>query len=159
MIPPQLFHIAKSLLLGILLVFFLNGCSLWNYLFETEEKTPTQLWSEGIEAFKKGKYEEATKTFQQIKDRYPYSKFALESELKMADAYFRRSLYLEAFDAYGEFERLHPKNPNIPYVIYQRGMCNFNQITTIDRDQSYTRKAKDEFERLVRKYRRSECEQ
>lgn len=156
MIPPQLFHIAKSLLLGILLVFFLNGCSFWNYLFETEEKTPTQLWSEGIEAFKKGKYEEATKTFQQIKDRYPYSKFALESELRMADAYFRRSLYLEAFDAYGEFERLHPKNANIPYVIYQRGMCHFNQISTIDRDQSHTLKAKDEFERLLRKYRRSE---
>jgi len=156
MIIPKPFDIARWLLFGTLLVFFLNGCALWNWIFEKEEKTPAQLWTEGIEDFKKGKYEEATEIFQQVKDRYPYSKFAVEAELKMADAYFRRNLYLEAFDAYGEFERLHPKNPNIPYVIYQKGMCSFNQISTIDRDQTHTLKAKDEFERLLRRYRRSE---
>lgn len=156
MITPKPFDIARWLLMGTLLVFFLNGCALWNWFFEKEEKTPAQLWTEGMEDFKKGKYEDATEIFQQVKDRYPYSKFAVEAELKMADAYFRRDLYLEAFDAYGEFERLHPKNPNIPYVIYQKGMCHFNQISTIDRDQTHTLKAKDEFERLLRRYRRSE---
>ncbi len=152
---PKPFSIAKWLLVGASVVFLLNGCALWDWLFKEEEKTPEQLMSEGMEDFRKGKYEEATEIFQKIKDRYPYSKFALEAELRMADSLFNRDQYLEAFDAYGEFEKLHPKNPNIPYVIYQRGMCHFNQMSTVDRDQSNTLKAKDEFERLVRRFRRS----
>ncbi len=156
MIMPKSSHILKWLCAGALLVFLLNGCALWDWFFEKHEKTPAELWNEGMEDFKGGDYEQAAEIFQQLKDRYPYSKFAVEAELKMADAYYRRKLYLEAYDAYGEFERLHPRNPNIPYVIYQRGMCHFNQISTIDRDQSHTLKAKDEFERLVKRYRRSE---
>ncbi|MFH1241523.1 MAG: outer membrane protein assembly factor BamD [Pseudomonadota bacterium] len=153
---PKSFSIAKWLLVGASVVFLLNGCALWDRFFKEEEKTPDQLMSEGMEDFKKGKYEEATEIFQKIKDRYPYSKFALEAELRMADSLFNRDQYMEAFDAYGEFEKLHPKNPNIPYVIYQKGMCHFNQMSTVDRDQSNTLKAKDEFERLVRRFRRSE---
>ena len=154
MLKPS--DIAKWSLVATLLVSFLSGCALWDWMFKEEEKTPAQLMSEGMEDFRKGSYEKATEIFQKIKDRYPYSKFAVEAELRMSDALFRRGLYLEAFDAYGEFEKLHPKNPNIPYVIYHRGMCHFNQISTIDRDQTHTLKAKDQFERLVKKFRRSE---
>ncbi len=35
-------------------------------------------------------------------------------------------------------------------------MCHFEQITTIDRDQSHTLKAKEEFERLIRRFPREE---
>ncbi|MDY6973641.1 MAG: outer membrane protein assembly factor BamD [Thermodesulfobacteriota bacterium] len=117
-----------------------------------EEETPAQLMSEGLQYMDRGHNEAAAEAFQKIKDRYPYSKFAVEAELKLADALFERWLYDEAFDAYSEFERLHPKNPNIPYVIYQRGMCHFEQVSTVDRDQSHTLQAKKEFERLVKKF-------
>ena len=43
---------------------------------------------------------------------------------------------IEAVLAYTEFINLHPTNENLPYVMYQIGMCYYNQITTIDRDQS-----------------------
>jgi outer membrane protein assembly factor BamD len=35
-------------------------------------------------------------------------------------------------------------------------MCNFEQISTIDREQEHTLKAKETFERLVRQFPRSE---
>jgi len=37
-------------------------------------------------------------------------------------------------------------------VIYQKGLCHFLQITTIDRDQAPVTKARDEFEKLVRRF-------
>jgi outer membrane protein assembly factor BamD len=74
----------------------------------------------------------------------------------MADTLYKRELYDEAFDAYDEFERLHPKNSNIAYVIYQKGMCHFSQVSTTDRDQSNTHAAKTQFERLVKKFPRTE---
>lgn len=150
--------VAKLVFVGILIVLFLSGCGLWSRIFSSkeEEKTPAQLVSEGMDSLERAHYEDATQAFQKIKDRYPYSKFAVEAELKMADALYKRELYDEAFDAYSEFEKLHPKNDNIPYVIYQKGMCHFKQVSTVDRDQSHTFKAREEFERLVKKFPRSE---
>jgi outer membrane protein assembly factor BamD len=150
--------VAKLVFVGILIVLFLSGCGLWSRIFSSkeEEKTPAQLVSEGMDSLERGHYEDATQAFQKIKDRYPYSKFAVEAELKMADALYKTELYDEAFDAYSEFEKLHPKNDNIPYVIYQKGMCHFKQVRTVDRDQSHTFKAREEFERLVKKFPRSE---
>ena len=120
------------------------------------EKPPAELMSDGLEDLESGRYTAATEAFQKIKDRYPYSKFAVAAEIKLADSLYKRDLYDEAFDAYDEFERLHPKHPSIPYVIYQKGMCHFSQVSTIDRDQSHTRQAKVEFDRLLKRFRQSE---
>ncbi len=151
----------KLFAIGVLAVFWLNGCALWEHFFPTEEEEqlPAQLMDEGMENFKNGYYEAAADAFQKLKDRYPYSRFALEAEVKMADAMYEKQEYDEAYEAYDDFERLHPKNSKIPYIIYRKGMCHFKQVTTIDRDQSHTLAAKEEFERLVRKFPRSEYAQ
>jgi len=143
----------KWIFAGLAVLFFLNGCGLWHSIFPPEqEKAPSELMSEGMERLEGGYYEKAAEAFQKIKDRYPYSRFAVEAELRMADALYKSGKYNEAYEAYNDFERLHPKNADIPYVIYQKGMCHFRQVSTIDRDQSHTYRAKEEFERLVNKF-------
>jgi outer membrane protein assembly factor BamD len=134
-------------------IFVLQGCSLFNWLTkEKEEKSPADLMSEGMENYESGYNDSALEDFRELKDKYPYSPYAVTAEIRIADALFRKALYDEAFEAYSEFERLHPKNPEIPYVIYQKGMCHFDQVTAIDRDQSHTLLAKEEFERLLKKF-------
>lgn len=150
-------RIFRLMVVGTFLMLLLGGCSLYDkYFGGKEEKRPSELMSEGMTNFERGSYEEATEAFQQLKDRYPYSKYAVMAELKMADALYEQEEFEEAFVAYDDFEKLHPKNKSIPYVIYQKGMCNFRQVTAIDRDQSFTLKAKEEFERLVKRYPGSE---
>ncbi len=131
----------------VLLVFLLllSGCS-W---FQTVEDKPAQeLASDGMEALKAGRYEEAIKSFEKLKDWYPFSKFAIVAELKIADAYYRLENYDEAVFAYENFENLHPRNEAIPYVIYQIGRCYFDRMDTVDRDQGSSRKALETFRRL-----------
>ena len=138
------------------MLLLVNGCAVWNSIFGNEEElTPAELMTQGLEDFNDGNFEEAAEVFQKIKDRYPYSKYATQAELKMADAQYEKGLYEEAYDSYTEFEKLHPKNSEIPYVMYQKGMCNFKRAGTIDRDQSYTRKAQEDFERVIKVHRRS----
>jgi outer membrane protein assembly factor BamD len=145
-----------QLIAGICLLLLLNGCALWNSIFGGgEELTPAELMADGMEEFNDGNFETAAEMFQKIKDRYPYSKYATEAELRMADAQYEKELFDEAYDGYTEFEKLHPRNPNIPYVMFRKGMCNFRRVSTIDRDQSYTRKAQVDFERLIKMHRRS----
>ena len=153
------FHIiVKWFFVGTIIIFLSSGCALWESWFgsEEEEELPTQLMSEGRESLEKGYYKSATEAFGKIKDRYPYSKFAIEAELKMADALYNSKEYEQAYDSYYDFERLHPKNPNIPYVMYRKGMSQFKQASTIDRDQSQIYKAKEDFERLVKRFPKSE---
>ena len=50
----------------------------------------------------------ASKYFGFIKSRFPYSKYAVLAELRLADAEFGAEQYLEAIDAYRLFIKLHP---------------------------------------------------
>jgi outer membrane protein assembly factor BamD len=133
-----------------------TGCGVFKGLFgssgETIEVPPQQLAEEGMQAIADERYQLAAQKFQDLKDRYPYSRYAILAELKLADARYFRGDYIEAADAYAEFERLHPKNEAVPYVIYQQGMSFFKQMTTLDREQSVTVKAIQLFTRLRQTY-------
>ncbi len=102
--------------------------------------------------FEKGYYELAEKDFQEIRDRYPDSPYALWAELKLADCKFFSGRYLEAVVLYQEFEKLHPTNEAVPYVIFQIGTCYYRMMLSPDRDQTYTRKAIEAYRRLIDNY-------
>lgn len=144
-------HIPMRFEIALLLILFFGGCSLFGK-GEKPEKPPEELMSEGMSQFADGNYTKAAEYFQELKDRYPYNKLAIHAELKLADALFKKKEYEEAVEAYKEFENLHPKNISISYVIYQQGMCYFLRMRTIDRDQSNTKRALEEFERLKRTF-------
>ncbi len=140
------------------------GTSLKEYYFgdlfgksssETVQ-SPEQLAMDGMEAMRSKDYSKAVNSFQQLKERYPYSEYAILAELKLGDAHFYNKDYAEAAIAYEEFVRLHPRNEAVPYVLYQIGMCHFLSFSTIDRDQEETRLAMDAFRRLVQAYPGSE---
>jgi outer membrane protein assembly factor BamD len=157
MVGGVMHRTAKALLFVTGALFFLSGCSLLEFfLGPEEEKYPQEIMAEGIKDLEAGRYQSAVEAFQNIKDRYPYSKYAIIAELKMADALYFQKEYDLAYEAYDEFEKLHPKNEDIPYVIYQKGMCYFEQVKSIDREQENTRNAQQEFERLIRRFPRDD---
>jgi outer membrane protein assembly factor BamD len=126
------------------------GCA-W-FQSSVDEKTAEQLVAEGMTAYEDGKHRRAIEAFQQLKDWYPFSKYAILAELKLADAHFELKEYEEAIYAYEEFERLHPRNEAVPYVIYRIGSSYIAQMNSIDRDQTAVRKALDTDRRLVRMF-------
>ena len=143
--------------LRVIVIFFfllscMSGCSFLGFGKKDRQDSPEELMSKGMNEFRKGDYKEAVELFQKLKDRYPYSKLAVHAELKLADSLFKRKEFEEAAETYIEFERLHPRNEAIPYVIYQQGMCHFLRMGKIDRDQTSTKNAVKEFERLQRKF-------
>jgi outer membrane protein assembly factor BamD len=139
--------------MGILSVSLLGGCSISEW-FSTQEKpkTVSDLMEMGEDLFDEGRYAESGEVFQAIKDRYPYSGYAAVAEVRLADGHYERNEFEEAYIVYNDFERLHPKNERIPYVMYRKGMCEFEQITAMDREQSYAIRARIEFQRLIRRF-------
>jgi outer membrane protein assembly factor BamD len=147
-----------KLLLTLLVVALAGSCSTvkdW-WTKKPPERPPEVMAREGLDKLKKKKYDDAIDAFEKIRDRYPYSDQALLAQIKVADAYFYKKKYDEALQAYKEFEKLHPTNKAIPYVIFRQGLCYYRQRSTIDRDQTFTLKAMGEFRRLKQKF--PQCE-
>ena len=116
----------RLFIVGIIILSFGAGCSAlkksWNAITGKEETgSAQQLAWDGMDAYDDGEYKDAIENFQKLKDWYPFSKYAILAELKIADAHYHLDQYEEAIFAYEEFEKLHPRNEAVPYVIYQIG--------------------------------------
>lgn len=140
----------RPLILLLAVFWLVSGCAWFGA--DRSEKPASELVQEGVAAYDRGKYGEALKAFEQLKNWYPFSQYAILAELKIADAHYHLKQYPEAVVAYESFERLHPRNEAVPYVIYQIGRCHFEQIDTVDRDQSTARQALETFQRLMRQF-------
>jgi outer membrane protein assembly factor BamD len=149
--------ITKCLLL-LVMVAFISNCSTVKGWFSKKkpDQPPDVLAQEGIKDLKKKNYDDAIETFEMVRDRYPYSDQALLAQIKVADAYYYKKKFEEAVQAYKEFEKLHPTNNAVPYCIFREGLCYYRLRSTIDRDQTYTQKAIEEFKRLKQKFPNSE---
>ena len=66
-------------------------------------------------------YGEAKKYFQFVKQKFPFSKYAVLAELAMADTQFAQGNYTEAIESYKSFARLHPTHEKVEdgYVAFR----------------------------------------
>ena len=145
----------KRLSLFIVTALLLCGCSLFESSHEME-KSSQELVFEGSSAFTAGDYKEAVQAYTDLKDWYPFSKYAILAELKIADSHYHLEEYDEAILNYEEFEKMHPKNEAVPYVIYQVGLCWFEQLDTVDRDRTPAKNSLVQFKRLINQFPESE---
>ncbi len=139
-----------ALFLPIVLVLLL-GCA--GKKVKTVEGDPETLYRQGLIRFNKRDYSEALKKFEQLKSSFPDSPpYTVWAELKVGDCHFFKKEYVEAIAAYEEFKKIHPTHEEMPYVQYQIGMAYFNQMLTLDRDQTFTKRSLSNFEYLVANY-------
>jgi len=143
----------RNIILIVLLVIACccsSACGLFRGKKETPPAAPAEeLYSKGMNFYKKNNFIYAFEAFQQCRTRYPISELGIKSELKMADCLYYQQQYGTAFIKYQEFSRLHPKYKFIDYVYYQMGMSYYKQVCSIDRDQSFSEEAVKQFETLV----------
>ena len=138
----------------VLLSFLFSGCVSYDN-FDTSKAKGAFGMAQALENDER--YEEALGQYQNLKNRFPYSKYAVAAELQIAEIQYKREAYPEAQGAYQLFKELHPKHPKIDYVTYRIGDSIFLQLpSSIDRDLSMAPGAIKEFEVLLRDYPKSE---
>ena len=123
---------------------------------EVKADDPDALYNEAEDAYKDERYQTAIEKYRDVKNRFPYSTRAVDSELRIADAYFDQESYLEAESSY-DLSRLHPSHPKIDYVQYRIAMSYYYQIPDEpQRDLNAAYKAIEAFDTLLTKYPGSE---
>ena len=132
----------STTLVLLILVLCLPGCVMLDSFFSfigfgggtTAPDTPESLAMGAMEDFNQASYSSALQTFEEIKERYPFSQHSLLAELKSADCQYYLGHFTEAIVSYEQFETNHPTNEAIPYILFQIAMSSYQQIDTIDRD-------------------------
>ncbi len=80
----------------------------------------TQNYKKGLHELEDKDWVAAAKYFTFVKARFPYSKYAVLSELRIADAEFGAGHQLQAIDSYKLFIKFHPTHQMV-----QNGYCSF----------------------------------
>ena len=145
---------SSARLFGIfVLAVLLNGCGIIDYFYlPPPEDTAQELFEAGNDAMREKNYLAASGYFSKLKDNFPFSPYAVEAELSLADCYFLDEEWGMAAEAYKEFETLHPRHEAIPYVLYNIGMANLNGYPSIDRPSTQVEEAYSYFSRLRESY-------
>jgi outer membrane protein assembly factor BamD len=143
----------KDLLKLFLLVSLITGIAACAAAPEKKPlATDEEYYNRAMEQFKAKNYFDAIPSFEELKEKFPLSPYALQAELRLGDAHYYKEEYVEAIHAFENFRRLHPNNKSVPYSIYMVGLCYYSQILTLDRDPTYARAAVSQFEQLRELY-------
>jgi outer membrane protein assembly factor BamD len=138
---------------GVLAVSF-TACTSAEKL---DTSTPEGAFKQAELFEKDERYEEAIQKFSEVKNKHPYSRFATEAELRIADLQFKRDSFIESAAAYQLFREFHPKHPRVDYVTFRLALSYFNQLPpTIDRDLAVADKAILYFDEVLSSYPSSE---
>ncbi len=136
----------------ILIAFYLIcliGCSTT----PVDENDPASLLKDAEEEIQSDHYQIAIDKLRVIKNKFPYSKYALDAQLRIADVYFIQESYPEAATAYESFRDLHPKHEKVGYAMFRAAKSYFNDIpNTIARDLTTARKALDAFSDYLHRF-------
>jgi outer membrane protein assembly factor BamD len=98
-------------------------------------------------------WDRAIQKYQDVKNKFPYSKYAVMAELAIADCHYKDEAYPEAQIAYQTFKDLHPKHPQSDYVTFRLAMTFFKQLPpTIDRDLTLAGSAILYFDEVINQY-------
>ena len=97
-------------------------------------------------------YKAAIENYQQVIDKYPFSPYAEDAEMKIGLAYYQQKDYAEAIGALDDFERMHPTSKNLELVSYYIGLSYYDQIGREDQDQGKTIAALKRFQELEQRF-------
>jgi outer membrane protein assembly factor BamD len=138
----------KRLLL-ILVAFILlpaAACSL------RQKPSGEDYYAQGQLNFATKEYKAAIENYQQVIDKYPFSPYAEDAEMKIGLAYYQQKDYAEAIGALDDFERMHPTSKNLELVSYYIGLSYYDQIGREDQDQGKTTAALKRFQELEQRF-------
>ncbi len=116
------------------------------------ERSVGELYNDGMDFLVAKDYDKATKAFVELERQHPYSKWAAKGQIMLAYTYYENQNYVSATEAIQNFLSLHPSHAEVPYMYYLQGMCYYEQIPIIQRDQGKTVKALSGFGALLERF-------
>ncbi|HKQ30964.1 MAG TPA: outer membrane protein assembly factor BamD [Burkholderiales bacterium] len=160
----KIIHVMRRIVLLVVALAF-AGCA--SVLDPTKDWTDEEFYNDAKNLLDNERYEDAIKRYEQLQGRFPYGRYAEQSQLDIAYAYFRFEEPALALSACDRFIRQYPTHPNVDYAYYLKGYITFPSKYSVvnwlfridddlhDRDIKGSREAYDAFKELVQRFPQS----
>ncbi len=146
----------KSQGFGLIFCFFLviaNACTEERF----DPNDPQKSFLMARAPYDDKSYEIALQKLGEFKARFPYSQYATEAELLIANSHFELEQFIEAAAAYESFVKLHPKHAEVDYAMFRVGESHWREAPEeIDREQDYTKQAVASWQKLLKERPKSQ---
>ena len=118
----------------------------------TDEERAVEIYSEAIEALKKGDAFFAGKKFKEVESLLPQSEWAAKASLMASYADYSRNSYVNSVFGLERHIKNYPADKNIPYAHYLIAICYYEQILDEKKDLQPLIKAQKKFQYVMEKY-------
>jgi outer membrane protein assembly factor BamD len=118
------------LLSALFLSLFLIACSDDDVKSDPyADWTALEFYEEATRSLKSGEFEEAIKNLENLEARFPFSPYARQAQLDVAYAYYKFDEPESAIAAADRFIRINPRDANVDYAWYLKGLADYNRGT------------------------------
>lgn len=152
----------KALLLPLILMFALAGCSSTEEIARVPDKSATELYNDAQDSMANGNLVSAIPILESIASRYPFGPHAQSVQFDLIYCYYKTQDTAQGIATVDRFIRLNPTHPDLDWVLYMRGLMNlqshdetFHRWLGIDRsnrDPSELEAAFSDLKRLIAEY-------
>ena len=141
----------KKLYALLIILAVLAGCGGKTNEVVTEEPL-AQIYTTAYEQFNKKHYEQAAAAFLKAETQYPASEWAADALIMAAYSEYLDKDFAGAILTADRFMRFHPGHPDVPYILYLRGMCYYRQVSDVRREPGMSTYALQQFQQLVARF-------
>jgi outer membrane protein assembly factor BamD len=106
----------------------LGGCRTRGSNRNIQQQPVDTLYKNARTALDNSDYEYATKLYEALAGRFPFSSQARQARLDLIYLYYRRGEKESALDAAKQFRDENPTHPRVDYAWYMTGMINFERV-------------------------------
>lgn len=155
-LPAFRLSVAAALVAAPLLALGLSACSSSKDDLPYVERPVEQIYEEASKAMDEKEYKKAAKLFDEVERQHPYSQWATRAQLMAAFAHYQSLKFDDAILSLDRYIQLHPGGDQVAYAYYLKGLCYYEQITDVGRDQKVTNQALEILREVVRRFPESE---
>lgn len=120
-------------------------------------------YEKGMDDFEDEDCAAAEKAFEEVRRKFPFSRFAPLAELRIADCQYIQGSYSSAAVSFQQFIKAHPTHEDAHYAAFKKAMSYYELIPgdfiitppPWERDQSSTRDARTSFDSFIKTYSQS----
>jgi outer membrane protein assembly factor BamD len=142
--------------LVLTLALGISACGGRDNELEYVETPVEDLYNSAVDMIEQGRWAEATVRFDEVERQHPYSVWARRAMLMAAFTHYQNNEYEESILAARRFISLHPGHRDVAYAYYLVGICYYEQIRDVGRDQQITQQAMSSLNEVVRRFPNSE---
>ena len=150
----------KNILSYLCVIFFLFGCSSSNRISNNNEeiniRSPEEIYISAMNYFDNKYYELANEEFNKIKQLYPLSDEAIQSEIMIGFIGYVQMDYDLAILKFKKITNKYPSLKDLDYVYYMIGMSYYEQISDHQLDGNFNELALDAFNQVIFRFPNTE---